>query len=76
MCHTIQDIDAVKTRGASDKKRVAKTLHAAHPAGTPPMLKLYLNEYEEAAFIATEIKRLVAATGGMLQWGDFVVLCE
>ncbi|EPS95932.1 hypothetical protein FOMPIDRAFT_1131483 [Fomitopsis schrenkii] len=59
---------------AQDKKRVAKTLLATHPIGRRPMLQLHLNEYEEATFIATEIKHLVAATGGMLAWGDFVVL--
>lgn len=55
---------------------MAKTLLATHPIGRRPVLQLHLNEHEEAAFIATEIKHLVAATGGMLQWGDFVVLCE
>lgn len=60
----------------TDKKRVAKTLLATHPIGRRPMLQLHLNEYEEATFIATEIKHLVAATGGMLAWGDFVVLRE
>ena len=32
------------------------------------------SEYGEAEFIATEIKRLVAYTGGMLDWNDFVIL--
>ena len=58
----------------ADKKRVAKTLLATHPVGRRPVLQLHLNEYEEAAFIASEIKHLVAETGGMLEWGDFVVL--
>lgn len=58
----------------TDKKRVAKRLLATHPIGRQPVLQLHLNEHEEAAFIATEIKHLVAATGGMLEWGDFVVL--
>jgi hypothetical protein len=34
------------------------------------------SEYAEAAFIACEIKRLVAHSGGMLHWSDFVVLRE
>ncbi|KZT73601.1 UvrD/REP type DNA helicase [Daedalea quercina L-15889] len=59
---------------AQDKKRVAKALQATHPAGPRPVLQLHYNEHQEAAFIAGEIKRLVAATGGMLGWGDFVVL--
>jgi len=32
------------------------------------------SEHSESLFIAAEIKRLVAASGGMLGWGDFVVL--
>ncbi|KAH9838601.1 P-loop containing nucleoside triphosphate hydrolase protein [Rhodofomes roseus] len=59
---------------SQDKKRVAKTLRAEHPAGPSPMLQLFLNEHQEAEFIASEIKKIVAATGGMLEWGDFVVL--
>ena len=31
-------------------------------------------EQVEAGFIAAEIKRLIAFTGGMLTWSDFVVL--
>lgn len=31
-------------------------------------------EQVEAGFIAAEIKRLVAFSGGMLNWNDFVVL--
>lgn len=31
-------------------------------------------EHIEAGFIAAEIKRLVAFSGGMLNWNDFVVL--
>ena len=31
-------------------------------------------EQVEAGFIAAEIKRLIAFTGGMLSWSDFVVL--
>lgn len=31
---------------------------------------------EESKFVAAEIKRLVAYSGGMLNWNDFVVLRE
>ncbi|TFK40400.1 P-loop containing nucleoside triphosphate hydrolase protein [Crucibulum laeve] len=59
---------------AQDKARIQKTLHTSHPAGTTPVLRAFENEYEEASFIAVEIKRLVASMGGVLRWGDFVVL--
>lgn len=41
-----------------------------------PVLRNFGTEHEEASFIAREIKRLVAYTGGMLDWDDFVILCE
>jgi DNA helicase II / ATP-dependent DNA helicase PcrA len=58
----------------SDKERVQKTLHTSHPSGVTPRLLNFKSEQEEAPFIAHEIKKLVAYTGGMLNWGDFVVL--
>lgn len=58
----------------SDKTRIPKSLHTAHASGTTPNLLCLESEYAEAAFIASEIKRLVAHTGGMLKWGDFVIL--
>ncbi|RDB25802.1 ATP-dependent DNA helicase PcrA [Hypsizygus marmoreus] len=59
---------------AQDKARIQKTLHTAHPIGTTPVLRSLPTEYAEAAFIAVEIKRLVAHMGGVLRWGDFGVL--
>lgn len=32
------------------------------------------SEHAESLFIAAEIKRLVAASGGMLKWQDFAIL--
>lgn len=40
------------------------------------MLRPFHSEHAEAAFIAMEIKRLVANLGGTLGWGDFAVLRE
>ncbi|KAL0574734.1 ATP-dependent DNA helicase srs2 [Marasmius crinis-equi] len=57
-----------------DKSRIKKTLHASHPAGTTPVLREFETEQLEAAGIASEIKRLIAYTGSMLGYGDFVVL--
>lgn len=39
------------------------------------MLGTFRDEKMEAQFIATETKRLVAASGGMFEWKDFVILC-
>ncbi|CAL1703524.1 unnamed protein product [Somion occarium] len=59
---------------AQDKSRIPKTLHTQHAIGPNPTLQAFPSEYEEATFIATEIKRLLAATGDMLKWSDFAVL--
>ncbi|KAF8149889.1 P-loop containing nucleoside triphosphate hydrolase protein [Crassisporium funariophilum] len=59
---------------AEDKDRIPKSLHTSHPLGTTPVLRSCDTEKEEADFIAYEIKRCVANMGGVLRWGDFVVL--
>ena len=38
------------------------------------MLRSFPTEHDEAAFIAWEINRMIAQSGGMLGFGDFVVL--
>ncbi|KZP25249.1 UvrD-helicase-domain-containing protein [Athelia psychrophila] len=53
---------------------ISSALHTAHPPGPTPVLRTFQEEAQESAFIAVEIKRLVAASGGMLGWSDFVVL--
>ncbi|KAF9485206.1 P-loop containing nucleoside triphosphate hydrolase protein [Pholiota conissans] len=57
-----------------DKKRIPKSLHTSHPLGSTPLVREFPDEKQEAAFIAFEIKRVVANMGGTLRWGDFVVL--
>ncbi|EIM91037.1 UvrD-helicase-domain-containing protein [Stereum hirsutum FP-91666 SS1] len=59
---------------SKDKTRIPKSLHTSHPHGTIPMLGTFRDEKMEAQFIATETKRLVAASGGMFEWKDFVIL--
>ncbi|EMD33499.1 hypothetical protein CERSUDRAFT_57154, partial [Gelatoporia subvermispora B] len=59
---------------AQDKGRIEKTLQTSNPSGLMPVLRNFGTEHEEASFIAREIKRLVAYTGGMLDWDDFVIL--
>lgn len=57
-----------------DPRRPPKTLRTSHGPGMAPTLRECKNEHDEADFIAIEIKRLVAATGGMLKWNDFAIL--
>ncbi|CAA7266986.1 unnamed protein product [Cyclocybe aegerita] len=59
---------------SEDTNRIAKSLHTTHPLGTTPFLCSFGDEKEEAGFIAAEIKRCVANMGGVLKWGDFVIL--
>ncbi|KAG1729658.1 P-loop containing nucleoside triphosphate hydrolase protein, partial [Suillus paluster] len=59
---------------SQDPSRVAKTLHTSHPPGPRPMLRSFPTEHDEAAFIAWEINRMIAQSGGMLGFGDFAVL--
>lgn len=57
-----------------DSKRIAKSLYTSHPQCTPVTLKRFANSTIEASFISTEIKRLVAYSGGTLNYDDFSVL--
>ena len=57
-----------------DKARIAKGLFTSHGKGSPPVLRLLQNEYAEGDFISSEIKRLIAYSGGILGWNDFSVL--
>ncbi|TBU33526.1 P-loop containing nucleoside triphosphate hydrolase protein [Dichomitus squalens] len=59
---------------SQDKNRIQKTLNTSHPKGPLPVLRAFPMEQVEAGFIAAEIKRIIAFTGGMLTWSDFVVL--
>ena len=59
-----------------DKSRIPKSLHTSHPSGPAPVLRAFPTEHAEATFMAVECKRLVAEMGGVLNWGDFVVLRE
>lgn len=59
-----------------DKNRVQKSLFTSHPSGTAPTLRSLPSEQDEAAYIAVEIKRAVAYTGNLLNYGDFAILRE
>lgn len=58
----------------TDKERIAKSLHTSHAAGAPVVLRFCLNATDEANYIANDIKRLVAQTGGQLTLNDFAIL--
>jgi superfamily I DNA/RNA helicase len=60
----------------SDRERIPKNLFTSHPKSTPVTLKTFSTPLMEASFIATEIKRLIAYSGGVLNYGDFGILCE
>lgn len=57
-----------------DTFRVDKDLYTSHPRGLPVVLKCHGSAQLEAAYIASEVKRLVAHSGGMLDYNDFVIL--
>ncbi|SPO39443.1 related to ATP-dependent DNA helicase [Pseudozyma flocculosa] len=57
-----------------DRARVEKGLHTSHPRGPPVTLRFNSNAPKEAWFIASEIKRIVAHSGGLLNYNDFAVL--
>jgi DNA helicase-2/ATP-dependent DNA helicase PcrA len=60
----------------TDRERIQKRLFTSHPKSTPVTLKTFSTPVIEASFIATEIKRLIAYSGGVLTYGDFAILCE
>ncbi|KAI0684955.1 P-loop containing nucleoside triphosphate hydrolase protein [Cytidiella melzeri] len=59
---------------SQDKSRIQKTLLTTHASGPKPTLCGFRSAEDEASAIAIEIKRLVASTGSMLGYNDFVIL--
>lgn len=57
-----------------DKNRIDKSLYSGHHEGFTPSLTTWSDEKEEGDYIAQEIKRLIAHSGGMLKFSDFAVL--
>lgn len=60
----------------SDRQRIQKSLFTSHPKSAPVTLKVFSTPVIEASFISTEIKRLIAYSGGLLRYDDFAILCE
>ncbi|KAJ3548442.1 hypothetical protein NM688_g5299 [Phlebia brevispora] len=59
---------------SQDKSRIPKTLHTSHSNGPLPVLHSFPSEQDEASAIATEVKRMIAHSGGMLSYKDFAIL--
>ncbi|KAG8904046.1 hypothetical protein FRC01_008886, partial [Tulasnella sp. 417] len=59
---------------SQDKERIDKGLFTSQPSGPRPFIRLCRNEHEEADHMADEIKRVMAYSGGMLNWNDFAIL--
>jgi DNA helicase II / ATP-dependent DNA helicase PcrA len=57
-----------------DESRPAKKMRATHCHGTRPVLRRVPNPNEEALWIASELKRMVTMTGGLLVHSDFAIL--
>jgi DNA helicase-2/ATP-dependent DNA helicase PcrA len=57
-----------------DTDRPDKKLKATHCYGTLPVFRKLPNAHEEARWIATEIKRTVTMTAGLVQYSDIAIL--
>ncbi|WOO80687.1 ATP-dependent DNA helicase srs2 [Vanrija pseudolonga] len=67
-------LDASHSIVSQDPNRIPKDLYTSHPKSTPVTLKQFATPVIEASYISTEIKRLVAYSGGMLKYDDFAIL--
>ncbi|KAG9121225.1 hypothetical protein FRC07_002907, partial [Ceratobasidium sp. 392] len=59
---------------SQDKQRPQKSLFTSHASGPTPLLREFSNAAEEAGFMAREIRRIVASSGGMVGFGDCAIL--
>lgn len=57
-----------------DDARPQKKLQATHTFGMRPVLRKLPSSYSEAEWLVSEIKRIQALSGGMLQNDDFAIL--
>ncbi|ODN83942.1 DNA helicase II/ATP-dependent DNA helicase PcrA [Cryptococcus wingfieldii CBS 7118] len=67
-------LDAAHAVVSQDSKRIQKSLFTSHPQSTPVILKTFATPTIESSFISSEIKRLIAYSGGMLKFDDFAIL--
>ncbi|SMR52605.1 unnamed protein product [Zymoseptoria tritici ST99CH_1A5] len=57
-----------------DEKRPPKKLQATHSYGMRPVLRKLPSAYDEAEWLVSEIKRVQAMSGNMMQPDDFAIL--
>ncbi|CAE6527716.1 unnamed protein product [Rhizoctonia solani] len=62
------------SRMRKDKQRVQKSLFTSHARGPIPLLREFRSATEEASFLARELRRVIASSGGMIGYGDCAVL--
>ncbi|AAW42599.2 ATP-dependent DNA helicase pcra, putative [Cryptococcus deneoformans JEC21] len=67
-------LDAAHAIVSQDRQRIQKSLFTSHPKSAPVTLKVFSTPVIEASFISTEIKRLIAYSGGLLRYDDFAIL--
>ncbi|KAL0252323.1 hypothetical protein I308_101712 [Cryptococcus tetragattii IND107] len=67
-------LDAAHAIVSQDRQRIQKSLFTSRPKSTPVTLKVFSTPVIEASFISTEIKRLIAYSGGLLGYSDFAIL--
>ncbi|KIR97562.1 DNA helicase II/ATP-dependent DNA helicase PcrA [Cryptococcus deuterogattii 2001/935-1] len=67
-------LDAAHAIVSQDRQRIQKSLFTSHPKSTPVTLKVFSAPVIEGSFISTEIKRLIAYSGGLLGYNDFAIL--
>jgi DNA helicase-2/ATP-dependent DNA helicase PcrA len=58
----------------TDSDRIDRGLYTSHPEGSAVVLKRHASSQHEASFVATEVKRMVAHSGGLLNYDDFAIL--
>jgi DNA helicase-2/ATP-dependent DNA helicase PcrA len=58
----------------SSSSRIKRGLYTSHSTGAQVFLRSFPSSRDEAAFIATEIKRLVAFTGDLIKYNDVAIL--
>lgn len=69
--HILQTAKAIIESSSS---RIDRGLYTSHANGPSVVLKQFNSAQMEASFIATEVKRLVAHTGGLFDYDDFAIL--
>lgn len=67
-------LDAAQNIIEQDEARPPKKLQATHTYGMRPVLRKLPSSYSEAEWLVSEIKRMQALSGDMLQNDDFAIL--